>query len=199
MVLCLFFSRAGISFRPCFLFWPLLIQPLAVLSPLLGERKCFHFRPLERRQFSPCFLGASLGGEFLEKLDIFYGELLHFILTLPPSYIIQPECILNLWEFFWVAGSIGLSAYGFLPLAMFRDLRFLVLGSPGWSSRMTMHRFPVLNFSSLGLWVFLFPTPSFPVVVGGGGFEGIPKIPSSYLDLGPAVRDRVRFAAVENL
>ena len=138
-----------------------------------GKRKCFHFRPLERRQFSPCFLGASLGGgEFLEKLDIFYGELLHFILTLPPSYIIQPECILNLWEFFWVAGSIGLSAYGFLPLAMFRALTFLVLGSPWWSSRMTMHRFPVLNFS-FGLMGVSLPHFLFPCGSVWGCFVGI--------------------------
>ena len=59
---------------------------------------------------------------------------------------------------------------------------------------MTMHRLPVLNFTYGLLGVS--PLHSlFPVVVGGG-FVSTPKVPSSCLDLGPVVRDRVRFAAM---
>ena len=51
--------------------------------------------------------------------------------------------------------------------------------------------------AKLYLWAFgCFTSPlPFPCGSGGGGVS-TPKVPSSCLDLGPVVRDRVRFAAM---
>ena len=99
------------------------------------------------------------------------------------------------WGLVWVARSIGLTAFGFLPLA-----RFNASHVPGVRESLVVlqdDHAPVsgAKLSFIGLMGVLFSNfPLFSPMRGGG--LGIPKVPSSCLDFGPVVRDRVRFAAM---
>ena len=97
------------------------------------------------------------------------------------------------WDLVCVARSIGLTAFGFLPLARFNASH--VLGVRESLVVLQDDHAPVSGAKLSFHWADGCSLLHSPFPYGGGGV-GIPKVPSSCLDFGPVVRDRVRFAAM---